>query len=80
MLIKAENRFTKTQWYVINLVAEYLKVPATHVRITKLENHPELGLQIEGEYKKPRGRKWRPVDRLTRVHESNPHHQHREQQ
>ena len=80
MLIDSEKRFTKTQWMVINIVAEFLEVPATHVRITRFNNHPEYGLQIEGEYKKPRGRKWRTFDTLTRLHENHPYHQQQKQE
>ncbi|AMO57521.1 hypothetical protein GZ77_14870 [Endozoicomonas montiporae] len=79
MLINAQNRFIKNQWFVINLVAAYLEVPATHVRITRLDNDPEQGLQIEGEYKKPRGRKWRAFNTLTRVHADFEQHQQKQQ-
>lgn len=73
MLINAEKRFVKTQWMVINIVAEFLEVPASNVRITRFTNHPELGLQIEGEYRKPRGRKWRAFTPLVRLHENHPY-------
>ena len=78
MLIHSEHRFKKTQWLVINLIAEYLDVPPTHIRITRLSNDPVIGLRIDGEYKKRKGRKWQPFKTLKREHNQNAGHQERQ--
>lgn len=67
MLINAENRFVANQWMIINWVAEYLNVPATHVKITRLFNC-ELGLLITGQYRNRNSRQWQPFQPMTRIH------------
>ncbi|WP_422136324.1 hypothetical protein [Endozoicomonas sp. ALD040] len=71
MLINAENRFVANQWMIINWVAEYLSVPTTHVKITRLLNS-ELGLLITGQYRKVNSQQWEPFQPMTRIHSQQP--------
>ena len=80
MVINAENQFKANQWKLINLVADYLKVPATHVRFTMLVNNSKLGLCIFGEYRKSNNRHWQPFQPMTKLHSQHPYRQQQSQQ
>ncbi|WP_263081283.1 hypothetical protein [Endozoicomonas sp. Mp262] len=72
MLINAEEAFRKTQEFIILLVAHHLSLHPSRIRITRLTNHPEHCLIIEGEYKKHRSKKWKPFEPLIRADENHP--------
>ncbi|AMO58597.1 hypothetical protein EZMO1_4694 [Endozoicomonas montiporae CL-33] len=80
MLIHAEQRFITNQWAVINMLASFLGVPATQVRITRLTNDTELGLCIEGEYRNGNSQNWQPFRPMTRLHSQHPYQQQQRQQ
>ncbi len=72
MLINAESEFKKTQKFIILLVASHFGLHPSHIRITRLTNHPEKCLIIEGDYKRPRDKNWTPFEPLVRGHENHP--------
>lgn len=80
MIIHAERRFMSNQWMLLNMVAAFLKVPTTQVRITRLTNNSKLGLCIEGEYQEQVNQPWQPFHPMTRLHDQHPYQQQQHSQ